>query len=69
MGPISSLNKLLRASFEGSNVSNELKTLGLLTCFVSLLYFFSVDSTNDFEISRILIAQDMTGKRALKLLI
>lgn len=66
---MSLLNKLLRASFESSNVSNELKTLSLLTCFVSPLYFFSVDSANGFEISRILIARDMTGKRALKLLI
>ena len=66
---MSFFNKLLRASFESSNVSNELKTLGLLTCFVSPLYFFSVDSANDFEIARILIARDMTGKRAVKLLI
>ena len=56
MRPISLLNKLLRASFESSNVSNQLKTLGLLACFVSLLDFFSVDPANGFEISRILIA-------------
>lgn len=52
-------DQLLCSSFESCNISDELRTLSVLTCFTPSLHFFPIHSADGFETLGVSIAGDM----------